>query len=125
MFAADKVKVPAPSLVKVPVPVAIGSAIVRSPAPPIVKLKVPVIALPLATFMVFVPASALILESAARVIKPAQELVPEINLSAPSLETPVPDKDKASAPTAAPCSCSAAPDETVTPPAVVPVPCAF
>ncbi len=94
---------PLPTLVNVPVLVAIGSAIVRLPAPPIVKLKLPVIALPLATSKVFVPASAFILLVAVNVIKPAQEFVPEINLRAPSLEMPVPAKDRASAPTAAPC----------------------
>ena len=60
------------------------------------------IELPVVTFKELVPASALILVASVNVIKPAQELVPEINLSAPPLEIPVPAKDNASAPTAAP-----------------------
>jgi len=51
--------------------VAIGSATVILPEPPKVVLKVPVIALPLATSKVKVPASELILESEASVIGPA------------------------------------------------------
>ena len=62
---------PDPSLVNVPVLVAIGSATVILPEPPKVVLKVPVIALPLATSKVKVPASELILESEASVIGPA------------------------------------------------------
>ena len=101
-FTADKVSIPVPSFVKVPVEVAIGSATVILLDPPNVKLYVPVIAFPEATSREFVPASALILVAAVNVIKPAQELVPEINLSAPPLEIPVPAKDNASVPTAAP-----------------------
>ena len=112
-------------MVKVPVDVAIGSAIVKLPAPPKVKLYVPVIAFPEATSNEFVPASAFILVAAPKVINPAHEFVPEINLSAPSVDIPVPDKDNASAPTAAPSNCNAAVDATVTPPAVVPAAVAF
>ena len=65
MFVPDKVAVPDPSLVNVPVLVAIGSATVIFPAPPRIKLKVPVIALPLATSKVNVPESELISEAEA------------------------------------------------------------
>ena len=102
VFAPDKVKVPSPSLVKVPVPVVIGSAIVKFPAPPNDKANVPVIASPEDTSMVFVPASALILEAEPKVIKPAHEFVPDIKRRAPSVEIPVPFNVNASAPTAAP-----------------------
>ena len=61
----DKVNVPDPSFVNVPVLVAIGSATVMLPDPPKVKLKVPVIAFPLATFKVNVSESELILEAEA------------------------------------------------------------
>ena len=56
MLAADNVKVPDPDLVKVPDPVAIGSATVTLPDPSKVKfLFEAAIALPDATFKVSVP----------------------------------------------------------------------
>jgi hypothetical protein len=61
-LAAENVNIPDPSLVNVPVLVAIGSVTVIFPAPPKVKLCVPVIALPL-TSRVNVPLSELILEA--------------------------------------------------------------
>ena len=70
-MATVKVSMPDPSLVNVPVLIAIGSAIVISPDPPKVILKVPAIAFPLATFKVNIPESELILESEACVIAPA------------------------------------------------------
>ena len=71
MLTLDKVNVPDPSLVNVPVLVAIGSATVVLPDPPKVMLYVPVIALPVATSNVNVPESELIRESEACVIAPA------------------------------------------------------
>ena len=71
MLTPDKVNVPDPSLVNVPVLVVIGSATVTLPDPPKVILKVPVIASPLATSNVNVPESELILEAEACVIAPA------------------------------------------------------
>ena len=52
MFVPDKVKVPAPVFVKLPVEIAIGSLMVLVPTDSIVKLYVPVIALPAAGFRV-------------------------------------------------------------------------
>ena len=72
MLTPDSVTVPAPSLVKLPVLVVIGSATVILPAPPKVKLNVPVMPSPDVTSKVsVVPLSALIRASAAKVIAPA------------------------------------------------------
>ena len=71
MFVPDNVNVPTPSLVNVPVLVAIGSGTEIFPDPPKVKLNVPVIAFPLATSKVNVPESELISEADAWVIAPA------------------------------------------------------
>ena len=107
-------------MVTVPDPFVIPVVVIEtSPAPPIDKfVLVPVIP----PVILFVPASAFILAAADKVITPPQTFVPEIKRNAPSLEIPVPDRLKASAPTDAPCNCKAAPLATVTPPAVVPVP---
>ena len=73
VLVADRVAVPAPSLLKFAMGVAIGSATAIFPAPPRVKLYEadPVMALPLATSKVNVPLSELILELEAKVIRPA------------------------------------------------------
>ena len=65
MLVANKVNVPSPSLVNVPVLVVIGSATVVLPAPPKVKLNVPESTFPLATSKVNVPESEFILEAEA------------------------------------------------------------
>ncbi len=118
--AALIVSVPAPSLVRVPAPVVMPVVlIVVLPLPPIVRpVSVPVIP----PVRVKVSLSELILVVPAKVIAPAQELLPLIFLKAPSLDIPVPLSERVSAPTEIfACSCKAALVATVTPPAVVPV----
>ena len=122
-MAKPSVRVPAPSLVRPPTPPIAAVLIVVLPAPPTVVRKPPLVMPPV---RVSVPASLLMREALAWVIAPPQVLVPLMFLKAPAEPTPSEFSVSASAPTVMlPCSSSAAPAATVTPPAVVPVPCAF
>ena len=120
VFAPERVSAPDPSLVTVPVLVAIGSATVMLPAPPKVRFWVPVIALPLATSRLRVPASELIRVVPANVTAPETVLSPLTFRKAPPELTPVPVRFKASAVLMPPVSSSAPPLFTAVLPAVVP-----
>ena len=86
-----KVTVPDPSLVTVPVPVAIGSATVMSPAPPMVRMVLlPLMPLPLTTSSVSVPAWLWIEPSDASVIAPETVLLPETLTNEPCPDPPLP-----------------------------------
>ena len=116
-----RVSVPAPVLVRLPVEVAIGSAIDEVPTESMVKLKVPVIALPEATFKAkVVPVSIWISASAAKVIRPDKVLESATLRIAPLVEIPVPPIVIASATVMLLLKCRAAPEATVVVPAVVP-----
>ena len=116
----DKVNVPDPALVKLPVLVAIGSATVILPAPLNVIAKVPVIALPEATLKVNKSVSDAIVVAAAIVAKPVRLLLPLMLRIAPPSLTPAPLTEMASAIVIPPCKPSVAPEATVIPPADVP-----
>ena len=127
VLVPEKITLPGPSSVIDPVPVVMAPVTVVVPLPPKKRLAfVPVIAPILKVEL----ASALILTpDVASVMVPPQVFVkfpvPTLR-KAPPEEIPVPFSDNASAPTVIPpCTSKAAPDATVTPPAVVPVPCAF
>ena len=115
---------PAPSLVRVPEPVAIGSLTVMLPAPPSVRLYVPAIALPAETSNVSVPESELIRVALCSVIAPENVLLFSTFRSAPPLETPVPFRYSGSAAVViVPTSSSAVPgvlDTTYVPAPVLP-----
>ena len=97
MLVPERITIPLPSLVKVPVLMVIGSATVILPAPPKVKANVPVIPLPDATSKVKVPASELILAALPNVMAPVSVLLLAKLRSAPPVLTPVPLMVKASA----------------------------
>ena len=116
---------PVPSFVSVPEVDVLMPDVERvvAPEPPTVRAN-PLPVIP--PVRVKVPESELIRDAEPSVIAPDQELLPETLRRAPADEIPVPFKVNASAPTEIPpCSSSAAPVETVTPPAVVPVAVAF
>ena len=92
------VKVPEPSLVKLPVPVVIVPLTTTSPLPPnVTPILVEVIAL--APLKVNTSASLWILLADKAVIVPAQLLFPLILRSTPKELTPAPSKRKAKEPT--------------------------
>ena len=124
-MTADKVNVPVPDLVTVPVLVAIGSATVVLPLPSKVNANVPAIALPDATSNVSVPSSDWISLAAARVIAPDKVLVsfPAVDKlrTAPDELTPDPVIESGSAiDSPVPLRWIAPPSFTVVVPAVVP-----
>ena len=118
------VKIPIPSFVNVPDPLAIAARLnVVFPAPPTVRAIPGPVNPPV---KVRVPRSEFMRDATLNVTAPDQKFVPLIFLKAPSELMPLPLSAKGSAPTEIPpCSSRAAPEATVTPPAIVPVPWAF
>ncbi len=111
----------APVLVKLPVPVAITPPTVTWPSVCSVKPNAPANALPLLGVMDKEPASTCISVAALNVMLPVSVLAPDKLRTAPLLDTPVPDKLRASA-SVMPPEISSAPPLTVVPPAAVPKP---
>ena len=122
LFAPLRFQVPAPSLVKLPLPRLTAPVTLEVPpvTPMVRSVFTPVI--PLAWVRVQVLFSELMREELAKVIEPAKFLSPPRLRNAPSLDTPVPFRISASAPMLplVAVSCKDAPAETVVPPAVVP-----
>ena len=96
------------------------SATVTLPAPPTVRFCVPVMALPVETLRLRVPASELMREAPAKVIKPEIVLSPEMLRRAPPELMPVPVRLIASALAGVAVSSSAALFATVVEPLVLP-----
>ena len=114
----ERVRMPAPSLVRVPVVVPMTPLMTVLPAPPTVRPRPAPLILP---ETVSVPASELMRLAVTRATVPVQVLAPEMLRSAPSLEMPVPFKVRVSPVTVMLfCICSAAPAVTDAPPALVP-----
>lgn len=116
VLAAVKVAVPEPSLVSVPVPVAMMPVILMAPEPPRVKFW-SVAEMAVAAESVSVLASLWMRAALASVMRPERVLFPEIFLMAPVLLMPVPFTVTGRANVIPPCICKAAPLFTVMAPA--------
>ena len=88
VFTPDKLSVPAPDFVNVPVPVAIAPEIVVVPGESTVKANAPVNP-PLKVSEL--DASTCTSEAAAKVIAPDQVLLPDVLRMTPFVDTPVPE----------------------------------